>query len=419
MARTIRHSKLDSRTSRAQLPVRNNPYWQAITRGRALGYRKGGKGGTWIAKYRSDDGARAQTLLGPADDALDAETAAVMTFAQAQAAARNWFALLDKNAGRRPEPYTVGQALNDYLANFSGKSLQKTRYTVERHLRPEFGELEVTELTTERLINYVNRLANTPSVYRKDKKGIRKPRPDKADAVRAQKANANRIFTPLRAALNRAFTMGKVPDDTAWRRVKPFAKVDAPRIRYFTSAEISRLVAAAPDWFRPLIQAALLTGARWSELFRMRVRDVDLAAGVVLFPETKSGKPRHAYLTDEGVELFRQLCGHRSGDQPIFRNQHGREFGTAHQVRPMAETCRAADVEPAGFHILRHTYGSRLAMAGVPMTVIAEALGHADERITRKHYAHLAPSYVRDAVRAGLGNLGIVDPRPGLRLVRA
>jgi hypothetical protein len=170
MARTIRHSKLDSRTSRAQLPVRNNPYWQAITRGRALGYRKGGKGGTWIAKYRSDDGARAQTLLGPADDALDAETAAVMTFAQAQAAARNWFALLDKNAGRRPEPYTVGQALNDYLANFSGKSLQKTRYTVERHLRPEFGELEVTELTTERLINYVNRLANTPSVYRKTKR---------------------------------------------------------------------------------------------------------------------------------------------------------------------------------------------------------------------------------------------------------
>ena len=29
--------------------------------------------------------------------------------------------------------------------------------------------------------------------------------------------------------------MGKVKDDTAWRRVKPFAKVDAPRIRYFTT----------------------------------------------------------------------------------------------------------------------------------------------------------------------------------------
>jgi integrase len=83
--------------------------------------------------------------------------------------------------------------------------------------------------------------------------------------------------------------------------VKPFPKVSSPRIRYFTSAEIFRLVESAPDWFRPLIQAALLTGARWSELFRMQVRDSDLAAGMALFPETKSGRPRHVYLTDEGI----------------------------------------------------------------------------------------------------------------------
>jgi hypothetical protein len=73
-------------------------------------------------------------------------------------------------------------------------------------------------------------------------------------------------------------------------------------------------------------------------------------------------------------------------------------------------------VEPAGFHILRHTYGSTLAMAGVPLAVIAEALGHADERITRKHYAHLSPSYVRDSVRAGLGALGVYE-QPRLRLL--
>ena len=418
MARTIRHAKIDSRTARAQLPVRNNPYWHSLARGRALGYRKGGKGGSWVAKYRSDDGQRAQVLLGPADDALDADTSAVLTFAAAQAAARDWFARLDRNSGRRPDPYTVGKALDDYLANFTGKSLGKTRHTIDRHLRPEFGSIEVTDLTTERLTAFVNRIASTPAVYRANKKGVRKTRPLGPDAARTQKSNANRVFTPLRAALNRAFMMGRVPDDTAWRRVKPFAKVSAPRIRYFTSPEISRLVSTAPDWFRPLVQAALLTGARWSELFRMQVRDVDFAAGVALFPETKSGKPRHVYLTDEGVELFRGLCGRRSGDQLIFLNQHGRPLGASHQIRPMAETCLAAGVEQAGFHILRHTYGSRLAMAGVPMAVIAEALGHADERITRKHYAHLCPSYIRDAVRNGLGSLGIVEPNPGLRVVQ-
>jgi len=46
-------------------------------------------------------------------------------------------------------------------------------------------------------------------------------------------------------------------------------------------------------------------------------------------------------------------------------------------------------------------------MAGVPIAVIAEALGHSDERITRKHYAHLSPSYVRDAIRSGLGTIGV------------
>jgi integrase len=52
------------------------------------------------------------------------------------------------------------------------------------------------------------------------------------------------------------------------------------------------------------------------------------------------------------------------------------------------------------FHALRHTHGSTLAMKGVPMGVIAEQLGHADTRMTEKHYARLAPSYVADTRRA-------------------
>jgi site-specific recombinase XerD len=47
-----------------------------------------------------------------------------------------------------------------------------------------------------------------------------------------------------------------------------------------------------------------------------------------------------------------------------------------------------------------------MAMAGVPLQVIAEVLGHSDTRITEKHYAHLSPSYVADTVRAHLPNFG-------------
>jgi integrase len=44
--------------------------------------------------------------------------------------------------------------------------------------------------------------------------------------------------------------------------------------------------------------------------------------------------------------------------------------------------------------------------AGVPMGVIAAQLGHSDTRMTEKHYAHLAPSYVADTIRAALSTMG-------------
>jgi integrase len=57
---------------------------------------------------------------------------------------------------------------------------------------------------------------------------------------------------------------------------------------------------------------------------------------------------------------------------------------------------------PVNFHVLRHTHASHLAMKGVGLGVIAAQLGHADTRMTEKHYAHLAPSYVADTIRAAI-----------------
>jgi integrase len=65
---------------------------------------------------------------------------------------------------------------------------------------------------------------------------------------------------------------------------------------------------------------------------------------------------------------------------------------------------------------VRHTYASALAMKGVPMGVIAAQLGHSDTRMTEKHYAHIAPSYVADTIRAALPGLGIVEESNIVRL---
>jgi integrase len=123
---------------------------------------------------------------------------------------------------------------------------------------------------------------------------------------------------------------------------------------------------------------------------------------------SKAGKPRRVVLTDEGQRLFANLTAGKLGDDPIFARRDGGAWGKSHQLRPMLEASQRAKIKPAiSFHVLRHTHGYALAMKGVPMGVIAEQLGHADTRMTEKHHAHLAPSYVADTIRANFQTLGI------------
>ncbi len=163
---------------------------------------------------------------------------------------------------------------------------------------------------------------------------------------------------------------------------------------------------AADSDFRPLVQAALFTGCRYSELARLQVRDFDSDAGTLAVRQTKTGRPRHAVLAAEGQELFTQWCAGRASDALIFTN-NGRPWTKSAQIRPMRRACERARIEPAvSFHILRHSHGAALAMKGVPMGVIAAQLGHTSTRMTEKHYAHLSPSYVADAIRAAAPRFG-------------
>jgi integrase len=114
-------------------------------------------------------------------------------------------------------------------------------------------------------------------------------------------------------------------------------------------------------------------------------------------------------LTDEATYLFKQLVAAKGRRELVFLRDDGEPWKSAQQTRPLTEACKRAGIEPAiGFHVLRHTHGSTLAMKGVPMGVIAAQLGHADTRITERHYAHLAPNYVTDTIRAAFPNMGVV-----------
>jgi integrase len=155
----------------------------------------------------------------------------------------------------------------------------------------------------------------------------------------------------------------------------------------------------------------LATKARRTLIYR-DVEAFELGLGYILdgHREGKADKPRHVYLTEEGRRFFERATAAKQGNEPIFLRADGKPWGTAHQQRPLARACAAANITPAiSFHILRHTYGSQLAMRGVPLQVIAEGLGHADTRITSRHYAHLMPSYVAKTIREKLPRFGVAD----------
>src|SRR5262249_50772120 len=134
-----------------------------------------------------------------------------------------------------------------------------------------------------------------------------RPTSDGPEGQRKRKARANRILTVLKAALNYAYHTGKAKSDEAWRRVKPFPRVDVPVVRYLSADEVRRLTNACGPEFRSLVQAGLLTGCRYGELTRCHVGDLNFDSWTLTIRDSKSGKPRHVVLADDGQALFASL----------------------------------------------------------------------------------------------------------------
>jgi len=413
MGRRVKDARLENRTTRGKLAARSEPYWRLVSEGCHVGYYRGARVGKWVARFRRPGGGSgyAKRTLGEADDVLDADGESILNFEQADAAARRWFNEVGNRGGRR-KASTVGDALDSYLKGFTGKSVGSTKARVDSIIRPALGHLKLSSLTRQSIGDWHKARARSPAMLR-TKTGAEEPnqRPvETDDAIRSRRATANRDLTVLKAALNRfADDNGGLPVH-AWRDVKPFRGVDNPKLRYLSDEEARRLVNACDPIFRPMVQASLLTGARYGELAALRVTNVDLEAGTLWLPATKSGKPRVIYLEAEGRRLFASAVAGRSGDAVVFPRPDGQRWGASQQGRYLQRACKNGGVTPpAGFHDLRRTYGARLAIQDTPMAVIAEALGHADERITRRHYAHLSPSYVSGLIRERAAGLRIVE----------
>jgi hypothetical protein len=140
-----------------------------LSAGCALGYRRGAKGGTWIAKFRDADGKRHLEALGAADDSRDPDGLSVYSFAQAQERARGWFQRKAREAAGDfvplDRPYTIADALTDYRADYKrrgGKAIDRLDWSAGAWIKSEIGAIMLDRLTKGKIVAWHQKIAETP-----------------------------------------------------------------------------------------------------------------------------------------------------------------------------------------------------------------------------------------------------------------
>ncbi len=346
-----------------------------------------------------------QAKLGLADDKLPHDGKSILSHEQAKDAARAWVKAL--RIGNETSPLlTVNEVLDLYFearAAEGMKSVADAKSRAALHIRPKLGKIRVQELTVNKVRLWRDGLVSARKM-RRSGRFAEKPNSvpvdlSDPDVVRRRRDTANRTLTILKAALNWAYHNQLISEDTAWRLVKPYRATTSARVRFLNADEQKALLKASTGAIGNLVAAALVTGARFGELARLRVADFDDANGSIFIAESKSGKSRHIPLPPGGVTLFRKLATDRPQEAPLLTQENGVEWRRATYHRDFKALLDKAHLEDVTLHELRHTYASTMVRGGAPLMVVAQALGHSDTRMVEKHYAHLARSYVSDTIR--------------------
>jgi integrase len=180
------------------------------------------------------------------------------------------------------------------------------------------------------------------------------------------------------------------------------------RIRFLSEKEEKRLTDTIREkWphYLPAFQFSLHTGMRASEQWGLVWSDINKDARFLTLHKTKPGKTRHIPLNDVAMAALDAVPGRHHPDTPVFLNTEGNALRSARDwFEPAVED---AEVRGYTWHCNRHTFASRLVMAGVDIRTVASLMGHATIQMTMR-YSHLAPEHNREAVnRLVLGN-GVV-----------
>jgi integrase len=206
-------------------------------------------------------------------------------------------------------------------------------------------------------------------------------------------ATTNRELALLKHLFSKAVEWGRATVNPA-RNVK-LLREDNIRVRYLSSEEEAKLINKCAKHLRPMVTVALNTGMRQGEVLALRWDQIDLANGLILLDtSTKSGKRREIPINATLRATLERHPRHIRSPY-VFCKPSGEPFGSVKKA--FSGACGRAKLEGVVFHTLRHTFCSRLVMAGVDLVTVKELLGHSSLAMVLR-YAHLSPGHRKAAV---------------------
>lgn len=269
---------------------------------------------------------------------------------------------------------TFRQFAPEYLAysqaNKSVSSYRRDCIAIDRWLTPVFGDRYLFDVTLAAVERY------------------KQQRLESVDP-----ATVNKEVNCLKAMLNKAVRWGYLKDNP----LKGMTALKEPpgRLRYLMPEETTRLlsVCQTPAYLRPIVDLAMHTGMRRSEILALHWSDVDLRRRTITLSHTKNNERRVIPVNDT-VAAVLKAWPRVVGTDALFPDLNGPMV-----TRAFWRACRKADVPNLRLHDLRHTFASYLAMGGFNLRAIQQLLGHKDLRMTAR-YAHLSADHLQQAVKS-------------------
>jgi integrase len=193
--------------------------------------------------------------------------------------------------------------------------------------------------------------------------------------------------------------------------VTVLTKEPLTRLRFLTHEEEKKLLVAATEPWRTIILVGIHAGLRIkSEALTLDWSDIDFHRGqiTVQAEHAKNGESRTIPMNATLKAALKRIRECSDGIGEVFHSRTGGEFRS---IRTRFTTaCRNANLTDVTPHTLRHTFASRLAIAGVGLRTIQELGGWKEIRMILR-YAHLSDQHKAEAVEK-IASSQIVENSP-------